>query len=203
MSRSGFGGVVGFMEREVEISLVRRLRNGDESAFDEIYGAFNARLYRFLNRMARNQDVAEDLVEETWLRFVSNSGDLDPDTRLGAWLFTVARNLYISYCRSRSREQSYATDLLALWPDDGSCSPLGSVVSKQFEARLESALEELPPTYREALLLVGVEGFRPIEAAAICGVSAEAFRQRLSRGRNLLSERLQGEGWIQQLPSRR
>ena len=53
------------------------------------------------------------------------------------------------------------------------------------------ALAGLPVLYREALLLVGVEGLRPAEAAVVCGVSPEAMRQRLSRARALLAERLE------------
>jgi RNA polymerase sigma-70 factor (ECF subfamily) len=52
------------------------------------------------------------------------------------------------------------------------------------------ALTSLPVTYREALLLVGVEGMQPAEAANVCGVSPEAMRQRVSRARALLTQRL-------------
>jgi len=105
------------MEREFELWLVRRMRAGDTAAFDDVYSDFNAPLYNFLRRLSRSADVAEDLLEETWLRFVSSGATLDPDTRLAPWLFTVARNLYVSYCRSRGREQSYTSDVL-LWPDE-------------------------------------------------------------------------------------
>jgi RNA polymerase sigma-70 factor (ECF subfamily) len=55
----------------------------------------------------------------------------------------------------------------------------------------EAALASLPADYREVLLLVGVEGFRPVDAAAVCGISPEALRQRLSRARALLTRRLE------------
>jgi len=99
------------MERERELALVARLRAGDLTAFDDVFDAFNHRLLSFLTRMAKNRSVAEDLLEETWLRLVSSGEDLRPDTQLGAWLFTVARNLYVSHCRNRAREQSYTADL--------------------------------------------------------------------------------------------
>src|SRR5262245_27271962 len=89
------------MDRESELALVRRIRGGDSAAFDTVHAAFNARLFGFLARLARSRDIAEDLLEETWLRFVTHARRLDADTRLGPWLFTVARNLHISYCRSR------------------------------------------------------------------------------------------------------
>jgi len=194
MSRFAARCVMTEMDRAVELSLVRRLREADTAAFDHIYDAFNARLFRFLARLSGSRDIAEDLVEETWLRLVSASGALAPDTHLAAWLFTVARNLYVSYCRSRGREQSWTSDLLLLWPDRLSPSPFDSAASNESETRLKAALAALPVKYREALLLVGVEGLRPAEAAAVCGISPEAFRQRLSRARAILSEK-----WRQEL----
>ena len=182
------------MERNLEIALIARLKAGDTTAFDEIYDALNTRLFSFLCRMAKNRTVAEDLLEETWLRVVSSQRNLRADTRLVPWLFTIARNLYLSHCRSRAREEAYTSDLILLWPGALSRSPYDSARFHQFEQRLEAALAELPPLYREVLLLVGVEGFRPADVAEVCGISAEACRQRLSRARTLLSTLLEDNG---------
>lgn len=194
VSRFEERGVILCMERNLEVALVVRLRAGDTTAFDEIYGTLNPRLLSFLRRMARNQAVAEDLAEETWLRLVQAREDLQADTRLVPWLFTVARNLFLSHCRSRAREQAYTSDLISLWPDVLARSPFDVASANEFERRLETALGELPTTYREVLLLVGVEGLRPADAALVCGISAEALRQRLSRARQLLSQLLQEKG---------
>lgn len=176
------------MEPEIEAALVSRLRSGDLTAFDAIFEIFNQRLLRFLLRMAKNRAVAEDLLEETWLRLVSRCQDLHVDTRLGPWLFTVARNLYVSHCRSRSREQSYTADVVLLWPGELPQSPFDLASLNEFEERLQAAIESLPPIYREAVLLVGVEQFRPVDAAKVCGISPESLRQRLSRARDLIAQ---------------
>ena len=73
--------------------------------------------------------------------------------------------------------------------------PTATVVTEAFlkHGRLAATnlkLAELPLAYREALLLVAIEGLKPAEAAQVCGVSGEAMRQRLSRGRAMLAERL-------------
>ena len=181
------------MDPESERALVVRLREGEPSAFDEVHAAFNARIFSFLVRLSRRRDVAEDLLEETWLRFVSHATRLRPDTRLGPWLFTVARNLYVSYQRSRAVEDSHASSLFGLWPCGlTGASPYEATASNEMERQIEAALASLPATYREVLLLVGVDGFRPGEAAEICGISPEAFRQRLSRARALLAGKLDG-----------
>ena len=171
--------------------LVGRLRAGDLDAFDEVHQAFHGRLFGFLARLARSRDVAEDLLEETWLRLVAHAKQLNPDTQLGPWLFTVARNLHVSYRRSRMLELGHVDDLLGLWPAGSPApSPFEATAANETERRLESALASLPATYREVLLLVGVEGLLPIEAAAVCGISPESMRQRLHRARVLLSQRM-------------
>jgi len=171
--------------------MIARLRAGDPGAFDEVHGRFHARLFGFLVRLVRSRDVAEDLLAETWLRLVARGASLRPDTQIGPWLFTVARNLYVSYRRSRFLETGHAGDLLGLWPSG--ChqpSPLEETAASETERRLESALALLPAAYREVLLLVGVEGLPTSEAAAICEVTPEALRQRLHRARMMLSDRL-------------
>ena len=91
-----------------------RLRAGDAAAFDAVYDAFNLALFSFLARLSNSRDVAEDLAEKTWLRLVVHAARLQPDTRLGPWLFTVARNLHASYRRSRLLEDLHAPGLLGL-----------------------------------------------------------------------------------------
>jgi len=183
------------MHRDLELEIVHRLRAGDSTAFDAVYAAFNARLFSFLVRLSRRREVAEDLLEETWLRLVAHAGRLRPETRLGPWLFTVARNLHVSYCRSRLLEESHTAGLIGLWPFEWPRpSPFEETAATEMERRIESAIASLPSAYREVLLLVGIEGFLPAEAAAVCGITPEALRQRLSRGRALLLRRLETDG---------
>jgi RNA polymerase sigma-70 factor (ECF subfamily) len=179
------------MDRESELELVRRVRDGEAAAFDAVHALFNARLFNFLARLARNRDTAEDLLEETWLRFVAHAGELNVDTRLGPWLFTVARNLHVSYCRSRAFDSGLAAGSLGLWPTGLPDSPYERAAGSELERRIEAALVTLPVRYREVLILVGIEGLRPMDAALVCGISAEALRQRLKRARDLLADRLE------------
>ncbi|MCU0252487.1 MAG: RNA polymerase sigma factor [Vicinamibacterales bacterium] len=179
------------MERDTELALVDRLRDGDPAAFDAVYEAYRARVFSFLARLARSREVAEDLAEEAWLRLVETAPRLRPDTRLGPWLFTVARNLYYSYCRSRATSDAAADALISLWPGGSPRpSPFEEAAARELEGRVERSLARLPANHREALLLVGVEGLTPAEAAGVCGLTPEAFRQRLSRARAALDSAL-------------
>jgi RNA polymerase sigma-70 factor (ECF subfamily) len=180
------------VERDEELALVARLRQGDAGAFDHVYSAFNPRLFTFLVRLSRRRDVAEDLLEETWLRLVTHAGRLRPDTRLGPWLFTVARNLHVSYIRSRVLEDSAAASLIGLWPfSPDRSSPFETAAATELERRIERALAAMPASAREVLLLVGVAGLDHSDAADVCGVTPEALRQRLHRAREMLSTALE------------
>ena len=173
------------MDRESERALVGRLRAGDPAAFDVVFETYNRRLFAFLARLTRRSAWAEDLVEETWLRLVAHAERLDPDTRLGPWLFTVARNLHTSAWRASRLDAVLASGGLfdERTAAAQSASPFEVAAADQLQQRIERALLSLPAPDREVLLLVGVEGFTPSEAAEICGIAPEALRQRLSRAR--------------------
>jgi RNA polymerase sigma-70 factor (ECF subfamily) len=180
------------VDRDTELATVERLRRGDVDAFDAVYSAFNTRLLTFLVRLSRRRDVAEDLLEETWLRLVKHSRKLEADTRLGPWLFTVARNLHISYCRSRMLEDSAAASLIALWPSSQpQSSPFEDVAASELARRIESALAIMPVGLREVLLLVAVAGLDQSDAADVCGITPAALRQRLHRARETLAKMLE------------
>ena len=191
MSRVTGWRVMTAMAPEDDRVLVARLRAGDTGAFDEVYDAYRPRVFSFLLRMTRSRTLAEDLLDETWLRLVRHATRLAPDTRLASWLFTVARNLYWSHRRDALVEESFLPDLVTLWPSPAPWpSPFDLAAAGELERRLERALSALSPQYREVVLLVGHEGLTPADAALVCGISSEALRQRLSRARAALAEKL-------------
>jgi len=183
------------MDHDPEAALVVRLRAGEHAAFDEVYDAYRSRLYTFLVRLSRSRDVADELSEELWLRLVTHAGRLRPDTRVGAWLFAVARNLHLNYCRSRASDASIELAAMAIWPPSpAEPSPFEAAAASELERRVERAIAALPCLYRETLLLVADEGLSQAEAAAVCEITPEAFRQRLSRARALLAREVDREG---------
>ena len=177
------------MERDSELALVGRLREGDASAFDAVFDQYHARLFAFLARLSGSRDLAEDLVEDTWLALVRHASRLRADTRLGPWLFAVARNAYLSAYRARQVGARHADDLLGLWPVRRP-SPFELTAARELRDRVQAALTALSPAEREALLLVSAGGLAPAEAAEACGVTPEAMRQRLARARASLAREL-------------
>jgi RNA polymerase sigma-70 factor (ECF subfamily) len=173
-----------------ERAWVDGLRRGDPSAFDRVFAAYRRRIFGYLVRMMRRRDVAEDLTQETFLRLAQHGRRLEADTRLGAWLFTVAHRLVISWNRAQAVRVQLAGDLPSREPPATSRSPVEAVADSQTQLALERAFGELAPAYREVALLVGVEGLQPTEVAAILGHTPEAVRQRLARARGQLAELL-------------
>ena len=173
-----------------ERAWVDGLRRGDSPAFDAVFAAYRRRIFGFLVRMTRRRDVAEDLLQEVFLRLAQHARRLDEDTKLGAWLFTVAHRLVISWARAQAVRAQLAGDLPRREPAGGERSPLDAVADSQAQLALERAFAGLAPTYREVALLVGVEGMQPAEVAEILGLRPDAVRQRLARARTQLAESL-------------
>ena len=138
--------------------------------------------------------MAEDLLEETWLRLVTRAGTLTDDAGVGPWLFTVARNLYFSWRRSRSVDETRVTELDPSWPaPERGDSPFEAAAQAELERCVEAALGRLPFRDREVLLLVGVVGLTPSEAAAACGLPAVTLRARLHRARERLAAEMDAD----------
>jgi RNA polymerase sigma-70 factor (ECF subfamily) len=178
-----------------EAPLVEGLRRGDRAAFDAAYARYRARIHAFLLRLSGRPDVAEDLFQETWLRLARHATRLAEDTDLAAWLFTVARNAWVSHQRWSMLDVSR---LVALGEETAppalrASDPEDRADAARRVANLERALARLPPRLREVLLLVGVEGFEQERAAHILGISYDALRQRLARARAELAQRLDSQ----------
>jgi RNA polymerase sigma-70 factor, ECF subfamily len=127
-------------------------------------------------------DRADDLVQDTLLRALANLDRFERGTNLNAWLFTILRNLFHSEYRKRRREVedadgSYAAGLKCQ-PEQGAHLDL---------ADFRSALAKLPHDQREALLLVGAQGFSYEEAAHICGCAVGTIKSRVNRARSRLA----------------
>ncbi len=142
-------------------------------------------LRAFAISLTGSLDHADDLVQETLLRALSNLDKFQPGTSLQAWTFTILRNLFHSEYRKRRREVEDADGLHA--------SRLATIPDQNAHLDFEDfqiALAHLAPDQREALLLIGAEGFSYEEAAAICRTKVGTVKSRVNRARRRLAERL-------------
>lgn len=175
-----------------ERRLVDGLRRGDVAAFDRTYAAYHRRVHSFLLRLSGRADTAEDLAQETWIKLAKAAPGLRDDTRLGPLLFTIARNAFVSHRRWAMLDLSR---IVTIGLDSITAISSEPMPDEEHErarsiALLEKALADLPVASREVLLLVAVEGLEQEEVARILGVSYDALRQRLSRARGQLAEKM-------------
>jgi RNA polymerase sigma-70 factor, ECF subfamily len=156
----------------------------DPALRDQVLGTVPS-LRAFAISLCGNVDRADDLVQETLLRALSNIGSFEPGTNMPAWLFTILRNLFRSEYRKRRREVEDAdgryAETLKSHPEQH-----GRVEFEEFR----NALAKLPADQREALILVGASGFSYEEAADICGCAIGTIKSRVNRARTRLSELL-------------
>ena len=145
------------------------------------------RLRAFAYLLARNHASAEDLVQETAIRAISARDKFQPGTNLRGWLIIILRNCYFN----EQRRMSFRlTDSLETCGID----PLASGGQEErLEMRdFERQLHQLPAPQREALLLIGVNGYSYEEAAAIAGCPVGTMKSRVSRARLQLQTALEG-----------
>lgn len=185
---------VGVLVEPSDAQLVAALRRRESNAFSSVYERYRASIFMFLVRLCGSREVAEDLSQETWIRLARHAGRLAPDTRLAAWLFTVARRLYISHRRWSLAD---AARRLGWWSRAPSWvdhhTPDALADAAETARLLESAIAHLPERYREVLLLVTSQQLETGAIAEMLGVSPETVRQRLSRARAIVASALGGQ----------
>lgn len=166
----------------VDAAMVAGLRRGDARAMAEAWSRYHLRIHSFLLRLCRQPELAEDLLQETFERLGRHGPQLPAETPLLPWLYTVSRNLYRSELRKR-------VGWLRRFPllhgdfEPPAPTPWTQTVARDESRRLEAALLGLADAYREALLLVCVDGMPPEQAAKVLDIDPATLRKRLSRGR--------------------
>lgn len=159
--------------------------------FDRVFDEHHRPLYGFLVRMTGRGELAEELLQETFVRYARHRERLPADVNLRAWLFTVARNLYRSHRRWAWVDGQRLAELASRavgW--DAGPTPAQVLAATDTQRVVESALAAMPETLREVAVLVWVEGLAPGEVAPILGLEPDAVRQRLARARKVVDEAL-------------
>jgi RNA polymerase sigma factor (sigma-70 family) len=144
-------------------------------------------LRAFGRSLSGNRDLADDLVQETLMKAWAARARFQAGTNMRAWTFIILRNLFLSQMR-RSRFTGEWDELVA---DRLLAAPAGQ--DRQIElGDVERALQHLPQSQREALILVGAGGFAYEEAAEVCGVAVGTIKSRVARGRVALEALMAG-----------
>ncbi len=163
--------------------------DGDEDAFTRVYELTIGLVASVANGMLRDTGAAEDVAQETYLRLARHSTGLrDTDARaLRSWLVSTTRNAAIDHVRRASTRRERATDQP---PDQAAADDTANAVIDQ-APELRTALDRLPETQREALVLFHVGGLSGAEVAATIGKSRAATYTLLRRAERTMRSALE------------
>jgi len=157
--------------------------------WEEVVREHSARVYRLAYRLSGNQQDAEDLTQETFVRVFRSLAEYTPGTFEG-WLHRITTNLFLDLVRRRQRIRFDAL------PEDTERLPGRERSPEQVYADLhldpdvQNALDALPPDFRAAVVLCDIEGLSYEEIAATLGIKLGTVRSRIHRGRLQLREAL-------------
>ena len=176
--------------------LLRRAGKGDEEAFTLLYRRHQAALYRFALRMSGNAWAAEEIVQDVFMTLMRDSKKYDPARgTLGGFLYGVTRNRALKHLERPPREVSLeehhengARPGIVL--RDASTPAIEAEKRERME-QVWAAVLDLPPEFREAVVLCELEEKSYEEAAQMIGCPIGTIRSRLHRGRALLMARLE------------
>jgi len=161
--------------------------------FLEIYDQYYSRIRKFIVASVRDGSLADDLVQETFLKVRENLDRVRDPQRISSWAFRIAHNLCQDHYRNRRRSPTEETSL-----PDGESPCQGSLVQKEFEQRqmgecVQGRMNQLPESLRTVLILFDVMELDQREIAEILDTTPENVRVRLHRARKRLKAILEKE----------
>jgi RNA polymerase sigma-70 factor, ECF subfamily len=175
-----------------EVELIARIAEGDRKAFEELYGLYHRRLARFLTRLTKRYDVAEEVINDTFYIVWRKAGDFRGDSQPSTWILGIAYRKARNAFRSSSR-------ILAIENPEAPPPPLTSEESlKTEELRdwLVQALVQLPVEQRLAVELCYELGYSCEEISTIMSCPVNTVKTRLFHARAKLQKLLPALGGI-------
>lgn len=167
---------------------------GDSGSFEELAMPLFAPLYNFAHWLTQNRDEAEDLVQETYAKALKAFTAFAPGTNFRAWMYRILRNTFLT---SRTGMRGAAMLPIADEHDEwllpanaAQDDPESLLLARADREMVRTALEQLPPRFREVILLCDMEEMSYQEIAATLEIPLGTVMSRLSRARASLRELL-------------
>ena len=191
-----------------EGALVAALRAGEAAAYEILVRTYGPRLLATARRILRDAALAEDCLQETFLKAFDKIDGFEGRSALGTWLHSILVNQSLMKLRKNKRERHEQIDDLMPQFDSNACrieapwsylaTPEELLEQDQTRALVQSKIDQLPENYRIVLQLRDIEEFDTETVAAMLGISPGAAKVRLHRARAalkvLLEPLLRGEG---------
>lgn len=174
---------------QADDALVRRVLGGDTAAFELLMRRYNERLYRAARAIVREEQEAEDVMQQAYLNAYTHLHQFNGSARFSTWLTRIAINEALARIRRAARFENYDDGLPhmdAFVSRSPAEDPERQAVSGELRELLEWAIDRLPAGMREVFMLRDVEGLSTLEVAHCLDVSEDVVKTRLSRGRATL-----------------
>jgi RNA polymerase sigma-70 factor (ECF subfamily) len=173
------------LPRSSEHALIRRARKGDGLAIEALIKSHQEALYAFMLRMSGRPDVAEDIVQEAFVRVLKNLDRFDSRFRFSTWLFTIAKRLYVN--AMQKHKPTYDSDVVGDRQQHSENTPGGAIARAESIANLrgmiDCALDKLLPLQREIILLFHQQNWPITEIAAYLDMPEGTVKSHLHRAR--------------------
>ncbi len=180
-------------QSDTETDILARLKAGDMSACEICVAEHSDQLFRLAFRMVRDEQLAEDIVQDTFLNAFKGLEHFDGRSTLGTWLFRIAYNNALMRLRAHKPLEPLGIDgegetapVVVPWRE----SPEEIVERQETAAQLDEAIASLPATLRAVFQLRDIEERSTTETAEILGLTEAAVKVRLHRARLALREKL-------------
>lgn len=167
--------------------LVERFRGGDTGAFQELMSAHEDRVFSICLRVVRNRELALDATQDTFINVYRRIASFDGRAAFTTWLYRVAVNSCYDLLRKEQRRQ---TQPLPEHVDPADPSVDDDLDAVELRPELTRALSSLGDQFRDAIVLVDIEGMSIEEAAEVLDVAPGTIKSRLYRGRRALADHL-------------
>lgn len=181
-------------------ALMVRYQRGDRAAFAELVRRHQTALFNFALRQVRIPQVAEDVVQESFVRVVQKAVDFKHEARFTTWVYTITRNLCIDHLRKRAHRKHPSLDASRGEEGEGptlgeqTADPRASVereaTGTELKERIARAVDNLPDEQREVFLMREMANLPFKEIAEITGVSENTVKSRMRYALERLQEHL-------------
>jgi len=172
-----------------EKTLLLQLRQGDHHAFEKLYHSYKLRIARNLYRLLKSDELAEEMMQEFFLKIWENRSQIDPEKSFRAYLFRISENMVYDFFRKASRDSKLRAQLKSNYIELYTHIEEG-IFNKENKQRLSRAIELLPPQRRQIFILCKLEGKSYKEVSELLGISPSTINNQLLQANKFLKRML-------------
>ena len=180
------------MTDQNEVRLVKRAKQGDMHAFEELILQHEKIVYNVALRMMNHSEDAKDISQEVFLKAYRNIGNFDERSQFSTWIYRITANTCIDEMRKRKGRQSFSLEEGSMQRQvaDAGETPEESMLREEQKSEILQALESLSPEHKVAVILRDIKGLSYEEIAEILELTLGTVKSRISRGRNQLKQEI-------------